>query len=45
MLNNIIALYAYFEMEPLYALGLLSYFVVVPIAELTGIAALLKIIV
>jgi hypothetical protein len=45
MLQNIIAVYAYFEMEPLYPVGLLPYFVAVPIAELTGIAALLKIIV
>lgn len=43
MLHNIIAVYAYFAMQPLYAVGLLPYFVVVHIAELAGIAALLKI--
>ena len=42
MLHNIIAVYAYFAMQPLYAVGLLPYFVVVHIAELTGIAVLLK---
>jgi hypothetical protein len=43
MLHNIIAVYAYFAMQPLYALGLLPYFAVIHIAELAGIAALLKI--
>ncbi len=43
MLHNTIAVYAYFAMEPLYAVALLPYFVVVHIAELAGIAALLKI--
>ena len=43
MLHNIIAVYAYFAMQPLYALGLLPYFVVIHIAELAGIAALLKV--
>ena len=43
MLHNIIAVYAYFAMEPLYAVGLLPYFVVVHIAELAGIAVLLKV--
>jgi hypothetical protein len=43
MLHNIIAVYAYFAMEPLYAVGLLPYFVMVHIAELAGLAALLKI--
>jgi hypothetical protein len=43
VLHNIIAVYAYFAMEPLYAVGLLPYFVVVHIAELTGIAVLLKV--
>ena len=37
MLHNIIAVYAYFEMEPLYAVALLPYFVVVHITELAGI--------
>lgn len=43
MLHNIIAVYAYFAMQPLYALGLMPYFVVIHIAELAGIAALLKV--
>jgi len=43
MLHNIIAVYAYFAMEPLYAVELLPYFVVVHLAELAGIAALLKV--
>ena len=43
MLHNIIAVYAYFAMEPLYAVELLPYFVVVHLAELVGIAALLKV--
>ena len=43
MLHNIIAVYAYFAMQPLYALGLLPYFAVIHIAELAGIAALLKV--
>ena len=43
MLHNIIAVYAYFAMQPLYAVGLLPYFVVVHIAELAGIAVLLKV--
>jgi hypothetical protein len=43
MFHNIIAVYAYFAMEPLYALELLPYFVVVHITELAGIAVLLKV--
>ena len=43
MLHNVIAVYAYFAMEPLYAVGLLPYFAVIHIAELAGIAALLKV--
>jgi len=43
MLHNIIAVYAYFAMEPLYAVALLPYFVVVHITELAGIAVLLKV--
>jgi len=43
MLHNIIAVYAYFAMQPVYALGLLPYFAVIHIAELAGIAALLKV--
>ena len=43
MLHNIIAVYAYFAMQPLYAIGLLPYFAMIHIAELAGIAALLKV--
>jgi len=43
MLHNIIAVYAYFAMEPLYASELLPYFLVVHLAELAGIAILLKV--
>jgi hypothetical protein len=43
MLHNIIAVYAYFAMEPLYSVALLPYFVVVHLAELAGIAVLLKV--
>jgi uncharacterized membrane protein YgdD (TMEM256/DUF423 family) len=43
MLHNIIAVYAYFAMEPLYAVALLPYFLVVHLAELAGIAVLLKV--
>lgn len=43
MLHNIIAVYAYFAMEPLYAVALLPYFVGVHITELAGIAVLLKV--
>ena len=43
ILHNIIAVYAYFAMEPLYAVALLPYFVVVHITELAGIAVLLKV--
>ena len=43
MLHNIIAVYAYFAMQSLYAVGLLPYFAVIHIAELAGIAALLKV--
>ena len=43
ILHNIIAVYAYFVMEPLYAIGLLPYFLVVHLAELAGIAVLLKV--
>jgi hypothetical protein len=43
MLHNLIAVYAYFAMAPLYAEGLLPYFVGVHIAELAGIGALLKV--
>jgi len=43
LLHNIITVYAYFAMAPLYAEGLLPYFIVVHLAELVGIAALLKV--
>lgn len=43
MLHNVIAVYGYFAMAPLYAEALLPYFVGVHIAELAGIAALLKV--
>jgi hypothetical protein len=43
ILHNIIAVYAYFTMEPLYAATLLPYFLVVHLAELAGIAVLLKV--
>ena len=43
MLHNLIAAYAYFVMAPLYAEGLLPYFLGVHIAELAGIGALLKV--
>ncbi len=41
-LHNAIAVYGYFAMAPLYAEPLLPYFVGVHIAELAGIATLLK---
>ena len=43
ILQNIIAVYAYFAMEPLYSAALLTYFLVVHLAELAGIAVLLKV--
>jgi hypothetical protein len=43
MLHNLVAVYAYFAMAPLYNEALLPYFVAIHGAELTGIAALLKI--
>ena len=43
ILHNIIAVYAYFAMQPLYASELLPYFLVVHLAELAGIAVLLKV--
>ena len=42
-LHNLIAIYAYFAMAPLYHEGLLPYFVVIHVTELAGIAALLKV--
>ena len=43
ILHNVIAVYAYFAMEPLYSVALLPYFVVVHITELAGIAVLLRV--
>jgi membrane-bound metal-dependent hydrolase YbcI (DUF457 family) len=43
MLHNIIAIYAYFAMAPLYSDDLLPYFVGIHIAELAGLLALLKV--
>ena len=43
MLHNIIAVYAYFAMEQLYAIGLLPYFVGIYIAELAGLSVLLRV--
>jgi hypothetical protein len=43
MVQNIIAVYAYFAMSPLYAIGLLPYFVVIHIAELAGLSILLRV--
>jgi membrane-bound metal-dependent hydrolase YbcI (DUF457 family) len=43
MLHNIIAIYGYFAMAPLYSDDLLPYFVGIHIAELAGLTALLKV--
>jgi hypothetical protein len=43
MLHNIIAVYAYFAMEPLYAASLLPYFAGIHIAELAGLSVLFRI--
>jgi membrane-bound metal-dependent hydrolase YbcI (DUF457 family) len=43
MLHNIIAIYGYFAMAPLYSEDLLPYFVGIHIAELAGLIALLKV--
>ncbi|MGD1836167.1 MAG: hypothetical protein ACPKQO_10655 [Nitrososphaeraceae archaeon] len=43
IVHNAIGLYAYFSMASLYADDLLPYFLMVHIAELAGIAAMLKI--
>jgi len=43
MLHNVIAVYAYFAMEPLYAIGLLPYFVGIHIAELAGLSILFRV--
>ena len=43
MLHNLIAVYAYLVMAPLYPDELLPYFVAIHIAELVGIVALLRV--
>ena len=43
ILHNVIAVYAYFSMAPLYNEALLPYFVAIHMAELAGTAVLLKI--
>jgi len=43
MLHNLIAVYAYLVMSPLYPDELLPYFVAIHIAELFGIVALLRV--
>ena len=43
MLHNVIAVYAYFAMAPLYSEALLPYFAGIHIAELAGLVALLKV--
>lgn len=43
MLHNVIAVYGYIAMAPLYSDDLLPYFVGIHIAELAGLIALLKV--
>jgi membrane-bound metal-dependent hydrolase YbcI (DUF457 family) len=43
MLHNVLAVYGYFAMAPLYSDKLLPYFVGIHIAELAGLIALLKV--
>ena len=43
MFHNVIAVYAYFSMAPLYSDDLLPYFVGIHTAELAGLIALLKV--
>ena len=43
MLHNVLAVYGYFAMAPLYSDELLPYFVGIHIAELAGLIALLKV--
>ena len=43
MLHNVIAVYAYLAMAPLYSDDLLPYFVGIHIAELAGLIALMKV--
>lgn len=43
MLHNVIAVYGYFIMEPLYAPALIPYFLAIHVAELGGLLVLLRI--
>lgn len=43
MLHNIIAVYGYFMMEPLYAPSLVPYFLAIHVAELGGLLVLFRI--
>lgn len=43
MLHNVIAVYGYFIMEPLYAPALVPYFLAIHVAELGGLLVLLRI--
>jgi hypothetical protein len=43
MLHNMIAVYGYFAMAPLYSDDLLPYFIGIHIAELAGLMALLRV--
>jgi hypothetical protein len=43
MLHNLIAVYAYFAMEQLYAIGLLPYLLGINIAELAGLSVLFRV--
>jgi cadmium resistance protein CadD (predicted permease) len=43
MLHNIIAVYGYFMMEPLYAPALIPYFLAIHVAELGGLLVLFRI--
>lgn len=43
MLHNIIAVYGYFMMEPLYAPALVPYFLAIHVAELGGLLVLFRI--
>jgi membrane-bound metal-dependent hydrolase YbcI (DUF457 family) len=43
LLHNVIAIYGYFAMAPLYSNDLLPYFLGIQIAELAGLIALMKV--
>ncbi len=43
MLHNVIAVYGYFIMEPLYAPALIPYFLAIHVAELAGLLVLFRI--